>query len=117
MKFAVRDNELLVGGKITAATQFAAEDHRNFNRNGEAFDVGETFAGVPFDTGLAAVEEIRKLVPAGASMAQYALRWILMESGISTVIPGARNVAQAQSNSAASALPPIFCLPAICALK
>ncbi len=68
----------LLSGKITAATQFAAEDHRNFNRNGEAFDVGETFAGVPFETGLAAVEEVRKLVPAGASMAQFALRWILM---------------------------------------
>lgn len=97
----------LLSGKITAATQFAAEDHRNFNRNGEAFDVGETFAGVPFETGLAAVEEIRKLVPAGASMAQYALRWILMHEAVTVVIPGARNGEQAKANAAASDLPAI----------
>lgn len=94
----------LLSGKITAATQFAAEDHRNFNRNGEAFDVGETFAGVPFDTGLAAVEEVRKLVPAGASMAQFALRWILMHEAVTVVIPGARNGEQAKANAAASDL-------------
>ncbi|PYB70741.1 aldo/keto reductase [Rhizobium wuzhouense] len=97
----------LLSGKITAATQFAAEDHRNFNRNGEAFDVGETFAGVPFETGLAAVEEIRKLVPAGASMAQFALRWILMHEAVTVVIPGARNGEQAKANAAASDLPAI----------
>jgi aryl-alcohol dehydrogenase-like predicted oxidoreductase len=97
----------LLSGKITAATQFAAEDHRNFNRNGEAFDVGETFAGVPFDTGLAAVEEIRKLVPEGASMAQFALRWILMHEAVTVVIPGARNGEQAKANAAASDLPAI----------
>jgi aryl-alcohol dehydrogenase-like predicted oxidoreductase len=97
----------LLSGKITAATQFAAEDHRNFNRNGEAFDVGETFAGVPFDTGLAAVEEIRKLVPAGASMAQFALRWILMHEAVTVVIPGARNGEQAKANAAASDLPAV----------
>ncbi|MGC4406791.1 aldo/keto reductase [Rhizobium rosettiformans] len=95
----------LLSGKITAATQFAAEDHRNFNRNGEAFDVGETFAGVPFETGLAAVEEVRKLVPAGASMAQFALRWILMHEAVTVVIPGARNGEQAKANAAASDLP------------
>lgn len=94
----------LLSGKITAATQFAAEDHRNFNRNGEAFDVGETFAGVPFETGLAAVEEVRKLVPAGASMAQFALRWILMHETVTVVIPGARNGEQAKANAAASDL-------------
>lgn len=94
----------LLSGKITAATQFAAEDHRNFNRNGEAFDVGETFAGVPFETGLAAVEEVRKLVPAGASMAQFALRWILMHEAVTVVIPGARNGDQAKANAAASDL-------------
>lgn len=94
----------LLSGKITAATQFAAEDHRNFNRNGEAFDVGETFAGVPFETGLAAVEEVRKLVPAGASMAQFALRWILMHEAVTVVIPGARNGEQAKANAAASDL-------------
>lgn len=94
----------LLSGKITANTQFAAEDHRNFNRNGEAFDVGETFAGVPFETGLAAVEEVRKLVPGGASMAQFALRWILMHEAVTVVIPGARNGEQAKANAAASDL-------------
>lgn len=94
----------LLSGKITADTQFAAEDHRNFNRNGEAFDVGETFAGVPFETGLAAVEEVRKLVPSGASMAQFALRWILMHEAVTVVIPGARNGEQAKANAAASDL-------------
>ena len=95
----------LLSGKITANTQFAAEDHRNFNRNGEAFDVGETFAGVPFETGLAAVEEIRKLVPAGGTMAAFALRWILMHEAVTVVIPGARNGEQAKANAAASDLP------------
>lgn len=94
----------LLSGKITASTQFAAEDHRNFNRNGEAFDVGETFAGVPFETGLAAVEEVRKLVPEGASMAQFALRWILMHEAVTVVVPGARNGEQAKANAAASDL-------------
>lgn len=94
----------LLSGKITASTQFVAEDHRNFNRNGEAFDVGETFAGVPFETGLAAVEEVRKQVPAGASMAQFALRWILMHEAVTVVIPGARNGEQAKANAAASDL-------------
>ncbi|MBW8284832.1 MAG: aldo/keto reductase [Rhizobium sp.] len=95
----------LLSGKITAATQFAAEDHRNFNRHGEAFDVGETFAGVPLETGLQAVEEIRKLVPAGTAMAAFALRWILMHEAVTVVIPGARNADQAQANAAASDLP------------
>ncbi len=95
----------LLSGKITASTQFAAEDHRNFNRHGEAFDVGETFAGVPLETGLQAVEEIRKLVPAGTAMAAFALRWILMHEAVTVVIPGARNAAQAQANAAASDLP------------
>ncbi|THV25581.1 aldo/keto reductase [Peteryoungia ipomoeae] len=97
----------LLSGKINASTQFAAEDHRNFNRNGEAFDVGETFAGVPFETGLAAVEEVRKLVPAGASMAQFALRWILMHEAVTVVIPGARNGDQARANAAAASLAPL----------
>ena len=69
--------------------------------------IRDSFSGVPYEVALAAVEKIRALLPQGVPMAQFALRWILMESGISTVIPGARNVAQAQSNSAASALPPI----------
>jgi len=97
----------LLSGKITRDTAFAADDHRNFNRNGDAFDVGETFAGVPFETGLQAVEEIRALVPAGESMAAFALRWILMADAVSVVIPGARNAAQAKANAAAASLPAI----------
>lgn len=97
----------LLSGKITRDTAFAADDHRNFNRNGDAFDVGETFAGVPFETGLQAVEEIRALAPAGATMAAFALRWILMTEAVSVVIPGARNGEQAKANAAAASLPPI----------
>lgn len=97
----------LLSGKITAATTFAKDDHRNFNRHGEAFDVGETFAGVPLDVGLQAVEEIRKLVPAGASMAAFALRWILMSDAVTVVIPGARNAEQAKANAAAASLAPL----------
>lgn len=92
-------------GKMNAATTFAADDHRAFNRHGEAFDKGETFAGVPYDVALEVVEEIRRLVPENTTMAQFALRWILMEQAVSTVIPGARNAAQAGANSVASGLP------------
>lgn len=97
----------LLTGKMGADTAFAADDHRAFNRNGEAFDKGETFAGVPYPLALEAVEHIRKLVPGDASMAQFALRWILMEEGVSTVIPGARNATQARSNTEAAALAPL----------
>lgn len=97
----------LLAGKMTATTRFSADDHRNFNRHGEAFDVGETFAGVPFEVGLAAVDELRPLVPAGATMAQFALRWILMHDGVSTVIPGAKSAAQATANAAAADLGPL----------
>ncbi|AEG51875.1 aldo/keto reductase [Sinorhizobium meliloti] len=97
----------LLSGKIGKDTVFAADDHRNFNRHGEAFDVGETFAGVPFDVALQAVDELRTLAPANVPMAQFALRWILAQDAVSVVIPGARNAAQAQSNAAASALAPI----------
>ncbi len=97
----------LLSGKIKAETQFAADDHRNFNRNGEAFDVGETFAGVPFEVGLQAVEEVRTLVPEGASMAAFALRWILMSDAVTVVIPGARNAEQARGNAAAADLAPL----------
>jgi aryl-alcohol dehydrogenase-like predicted oxidoreductase len=97
----------LLTGKITQATRFASDDHRAFNRNGEAFDVGETFAGVPFETGLAAVEEIRRLVPPGAAMAAFALRWILMNEAVTVVIPGARNAEQARTNAAAADMAPI----------
>ncbi|CAN7551090.1 aldo/keto reductase [Rhizobium sp. LjRoot30] len=97
----------LLSGKITRETAFASDDHRNFNRNGEAFDVGETFAGVPFEVGLQAVEEVRKLVPAGASMAAFALKWILTNEAVTVVIPGARNAEQAKANAAASDLAPL----------
>jgi aryl-alcohol dehydrogenase-like predicted oxidoreductase len=93
----------LLSGKYDERTQFAANDHRAFNRHGEAFDVGETFAGVPFETGLAAV---RRLSPEdGATMAQTALRWVIDQPGVSTVIPGARNPDQARANAAAGELP------------
>ncbi|OWV75913.1 aldo/keto reductase [Rhizobium sp. R634] len=97
----------LLSGKITRDTHFASDDHRNFNRHGEAFDVGETFAGVPFEVGLQAVEEVRKLVPAGATMAAFALRWILMAEAVTVVIPGARNAEQAKANAAAADLAPL----------
>ena len=97
----------LLTGKLSRDSTFAADDHRNFNRHGEAFDVGETFAGVPFEAGLDAVDELRPLVPDGATMAQMTLRWILMHESVSTVIPGARNPEQAQANAAAAALPPL----------
>jgi aryl-alcohol dehydrogenase-like predicted oxidoreductase len=97
----------LLTGKMTKDTAFAADDHRAFNRNGEAFDKGETFAGVPFDVALEAVEEIRRLVPDNITMAQFALRWILMEEAVGVVIPGAKNAAQAAANAAASDVAPL----------
>jgi aryl-alcohol dehydrogenase-like predicted oxidoreductase len=97
----------LLTGRITAETQFAPDDHRSFNRHGEAFDMGETFSGVPFEVALEAVEELRPLVPQGATMAQMALRWILMEPAISVVIPGGRRPDQALSNAGADALGPL----------
>jgi aryl-alcohol dehydrogenase-like predicted oxidoreductase len=97
----------LLTGKMTRDTTFAKDDHRLFNREGEAFDKGETFAGVPYEEGLAAVEELRPLMPAGATMAAFALRWILMNDAVTTVIPGARNPEQARANAAAADLPPL----------
>lgn len=96
----------LLTGKIGRDRVFAADDHRNFNRRGEAFDVGETFSGVPFEAGLAAVEELRALVPTGATLAQFALRWILAHPAVTTVIPGCRTPAQVDENLAAAELPP-----------
>ena len=95
----------LLSGKYTRETTFAPDDHRTFNRHGESFDVGETFAGVAFETGLDSVEELRPLVPEGATLAQLALRWILMHDAVSTVIPGARSPEQARGNAEAAALP------------
>jgi aryl-alcohol dehydrogenase-like predicted oxidoreductase len=97
----------LLTGKMTAASTFAADDHRSFNRDGAAFDMGETFSGVPYDVGLHAVDELRKLVPGGATMAQFALRWILMDPAISVVIPGAKTADQARANAAADMLAPL----------
>ena len=88
-------------------TTFGADDHRNYNRTGAAFDVGETFAGVPFEVGLDAVEELRPLVSGDATLAQFALRWILMFDAVSTVIPGARSPEQARANAASAALGPL----------
>jgi len=97
----------LLSGKFTHDTRFENTDHRQFNRHGEAFDVGETFSGVPYEVGLAAVERIRPLVSGDATMAQLALRWILMFDAVTVVIPGARNPRQALANVAAADLPPL----------
>lgn len=97
----------LLTGKYRPDSQFAATDHRNYNRHGEAFDVGETFSGVDYETGLQAVEELRPLVPNGATMAELALRWILMYPEVSTVIAGAKNPTQAEDNTKATKLPPL----------
>ena len=94
-----------LSGKFPTDTKFEATDHRQFNRNGEAFDVGETFSGVPYEKGLAAVERVRPLVGGDTTMARFALRWILMFDAVTVAIPGARNGAQARSNAEAAALP------------
>ena len=97
----------LLTGKFRADTQFSQNDHRNFNRHGEAFDQGETFSGVEYETGLQAVEKLRSLVPPGITMAQFALRWILMFPEVTTTIPGAENPLQASDNVKAAGLPPL----------
>jgi aryl-alcohol dehydrogenase-like predicted oxidoreductase len=97
----------LLSGRYDEHTTFAANDHRNFNRHGEAFDVGETFSGVDFEVGLAAVRRLAPLVPDGATMAQFALRWIVDQPGVTVVIPGARNSAQARANAEAADLSPL----------
>jgi aryl-alcohol dehydrogenase-like predicted oxidoreductase len=97
----------LLTGKYRPETQFAANDHRNYNRHGEAFDQGETFSGVDYETGLQAVEALRPLVPQGATMAQFALRWILMFPEVTSAIPGAKNPQQAENNVHAATLPPL----------
>ncbi|MCW2601342.1 MAG: aldo/keto reductase [Frankiales bacterium] len=97
----------LLSGKYDETTHFAADDHRSYNRHGEAFDVGETFSGVPFDVGVAAAREVAELTPVGATTAQLALRWIVDQPGVSTVIPGARNAEQAKANAAVADLAPL----------
>ena len=97
----------LLSGKLTKQSTFAGDDHRSFNREGKAFDKGETFSGVPFDVGLAVVERLRPLVPAGATLAQLALRFILMFDAVSCAIPGAKTSEQALANAAAADLAPL----------
>ena len=97
----------LLSGRYDESTVFGPDDHRQFNRSGEAFDVGETFSGVPYDVGVRAAREVAALTPEGATTAQLALRWLVDQPGVTTVIPGARNAGQARANAAAAALPPL----------
>jgi len=97
----------LLGGKMTKATVFAKGDHRSFNRNGEQFNVGETFAGLPFEKGVELADELKGLVPAGLLLPDMALRWCLDFEAVTAIIPGARSPAQALSNARASSVPPL----------
>jgi aryl-alcohol dehydrogenase-like predicted oxidoreductase len=97
----------LLTGRMSADSRFAADDHRNFNRYGQAFDRGETFSGVDFEAGLAAVEELKRVLGPGMTMTQFALRWILMFDAVTCAIPGAKRPAQVEENAAASDLPPL----------
>ena len=97
----------LLSGKMSADREFAPDDHRNFNREGEAFDKGETFSGVPFEKGIEAAEELKGLVPEGYTLAQLALRWILMHPAVSCAIPGAKRPQQVDDNLAAAQMPPL----------
>lgn len=97
----------ILTGKLRRDTSFEATDHRNFNRHGESFDVGETFAGVDYETGLEVADALRELVPQGATMAQTALRWILMHDGVTATIPGGKTPEQATANAAAGDLAPL----------
>ncbi len=97
----------LLSGRYDENTVFAPNDHRTFNRRGEAFDVGETFAGVPYEVGIGAARELKSLLDPGVSLAQFALRWVIDQPGVSTVIPGARNPDQVRQNVGAASLPPL----------
>jgi aryl-alcohol dehydrogenase-like predicted oxidoreductase len=97
----------LLSGRYDEQTSFGPDDHRSYNRHGEAFDVGETFAGVPYEVGVAAARELAGLVDPGVPLPQFALRWVIDQPGVSTVIPGARNPEQASLNAASAALPPL----------
>jgi aryl-alcohol dehydrogenase-like predicted oxidoreductase len=97
----------LLSGRYDESTVFASDDHRNFNRHGESFDVGETFAGVPYETGLAAVRELSGTVAPGVAISQLALRWVIDQPGVSVAIPGARNPDQMRQNAASAELPPL----------
>ncbi|MBA3074670.1 MAG: aldo/keto reductase [Anaerolineae bacterium] len=95
----------MLTGKMKAETQFSADDHRAFNRHGEAFDRGETFSGVDYNLGLEAVEELKKMCPPGMSLVQFALRWILMFDDVTCAIPGAKRPSQVDENFSAADLP------------
>ena len=97
----------LLTGRFTEQTTFAVEDHRTYNRQGEAFDQGETFSGVPYDVGVQAAREFAAIAPEGVTPAQLALRWIVDQPGVSVVIPGASRPEQAKANAAAGSLPPL----------
>jgi aryl-alcohol dehydrogenase-like predicted oxidoreductase len=97
----------LLGGKMSKNTVFDASDHRNFNRDGQHFNVGETFAGLPFSKGVELADKLKDLVPAGMTLAEMSLRWCLDFPEVSAIIPGAKNPQQAQSNARASSLPPL----------
>jgi aryl-alcohol dehydrogenase-like predicted oxidoreductase len=97
----------LLSGKMTADREFPEDDHRNFNREGQAFDKGETFSGVPFETGLRAAEELKEVVPEGYTLAQFALRWILTHPAVSCAIPGAKRPAQVEDNLGALDMKPL----------
>jgi aryl-alcohol dehydrogenase-like predicted oxidoreductase len=97
----------LLTGKFGPDSKFPTDDHRHFNRRGQQFDVGETFSGVDYDTALAAVKEMRELLPAGMTMSQFALRWILMFDAVSCAIPGGKRPAQVEENANASKFPPL----------
>ena len=97
----------MLTGKMTPRTTFAPDDHRAFNRHGEAFDRGETFSGVDYDAGLEAVEALKAVVPEGETLVQFALRWILMFDAVSCAIPGAKRPSQAEENASAADLPPL----------
>jgi aryl-alcohol dehydrogenase-like predicted oxidoreductase len=97
----------MLTGKLRRDSVFQVDDHRNFNRHGELFDKGETFSGVPYDVGLDAVEELRAIVPEGATLPQFALRWILMFDAVTCAIPGAKTAEQAKENIATLSLPPL----------
>ena len=97
----------LLGGRMTKATKFPADDHRNFNRDGQSFNVGETFAGLPFEKGVELADALKPLVPTGMTLAEMALRWCLDFEAVSVIIPGAQNAGQAQGNARASVLAPL----------
>ncbi|MGB9957506.1 aldo/keto reductase [Haloferax prahovense] len=97
----------LLTGALSEDAEFGEDDHRNYNRDGEAFDVGETFAGIPFEDGLAAADSIQEVVPEGVSLAQFTLRWILSFDAVSTIIPGSKTPAHIRDNVAAASLPPL----------